>query len=344
MILKFENWCISAPSLEEMMQYDNLSDRIIIDGSIPEDYSFWSLLVRVGGNENTISLAPVDGKLGVILNADMLAYGNVFYDFQLRGENGEKTKYTNVVTVYIPASLSGHGEWPELPSEFAQAEARLRDINAHPPIPGEDNEHWALWSYELQAYVLSDFPLPEGGGGSFNIHSLASEDDITEADELPFYDESAHGQRKTTWANIKAKLKAYFDSLFVAKVAGKGLSTNDYTNEDKEKVGTAIPEAPSDGKQYARKDGEWTEVTGGGGETDLSGVVACLNDIKSLLDKAYYKPEYADVLPTLKAQLAQHIEAITPQPEDPDIEQDGSTLIIRGGYTAAQVGSTLKLQ
>lgn len=81
-------------------------------------------------------------------------------------------------------------------------------------------------------------------------------------------------------------------------------------------------------------------LSGGGGETDLSGVVACLNDIKSLFDKAFFPEDVS----SLMAQLERHIEAITPQPEDPDIEQDGSTLIIRGGYTATQDGSTLKLQ
>ena len=31
--------------------------------------------------------------------------------------------------------------------------------------------------------------------------------------------------------------------------------------------GAGIPEAPVDGKQYGRQDAEWTEVTGGGGDS-----------------------------------------------------------------------------
>lgn len=215
MIINFDNWCISDAVSVVPMQYDNLSDRIIVEGDLPTEFSSWSLLVRSGSAKNVITLGTIEGKLGVVLTRDMLADGNAFYDFQLRGENGEHIKHTNVVSIYIPSTISGDGNWPMTPSEFLQAEARLRDINAHPPIPGEDGAHWALWSYELQEYVLSDFPLPEGAGGGFNIHSLTAEDELADADELPFYDDSAQGQRKTTWQNIKAKLKAYFDELYI---------------------------------------------------------------------------------------------------------------------------------
>ena len=59
------------------------------------------------------------------------------------------------------------------------------------------------------------------------------ETDLDGQDKFPFYDNSASAKRHTTFGNIKAKLKEYFDSLYVAAVAGKGLSTNDYTNSAK---------------------------------------------------------------------------------------------------------------
>lgn len=46
----------------------------------------------------------------------------------------------------------------------------------------------------------------------------------------------------------------------VDKVAGKGLSTEDYTTAEKSKLAGAIADAPSDGKTYARKDAAWTEA------------------------------------------------------------------------------------
>ena len=37
---------------------------------------------------------------------------------------------------------------------------------------------------------------------------------IVDDDYIPFYDTSASGKRKTLWSNIKAKLKAYFDTIY----------------------------------------------------------------------------------------------------------------------------------
>ena len=62
------------------------------------------------------------------------------------------------------------------------------------------------------------------------------ETELADGDYVPFYDTSATTKKKTLWSSIKAKLKAYFDSLYVGKVSGKGLSTNDYTTADKNKV------------------------------------------------------------------------------------------------------------
>ena len=60
----------------------------------------------------------------------------------------------------VPTSLVGDGTWPELPSEFSQAEERIRALNAHPPIPG-DNGYWLLWDLEAEDYAESQLPLPD---------------------------------------------------------------------------------------------------------------------------------------------------------------------------------------
>lgn len=73
------------------------------------------------------------------------------------------------------------------------------------------------------------------------------------------------------------------------------------------------------------------------GAGDLTGVIRCFNDIKTLLSKSVFTEDVA----ALMAQLEAHIEAL----EDPaDIEQDGDILIIRGGVTATQSGATLNLE
>ena len=59
-------------------------------------------------------------------------------------------------------SITAGGKWPVLPTEFCQAEARLRDIAAHPPIPGDGV--WQLWDSDAGAYKDSELPLPSAGG------------------------------------------------------------------------------------------------------------------------------------------------------------------------------------
>lgn len=47
------------------------------------------------------------------------------------------------------------------------------------------------------------------------------------------------------------------------KEEGKGLSSNDYTNEDKQKVANMLTDAPKDGKNYGRNNGTWAEIESG---------------------------------------------------------------------------------
>ena len=93
------------------------------------------------------------------LTAEMLTKAGL-YALQLRGGRGEEVRHTNVIQVVVPASLVGDATWPELPSEFSQAEANIRALNAHPPIPG-DGGYWLLWDLEAEDYAESQLPLPE---------------------------------------------------------------------------------------------------------------------------------------------------------------------------------------
>lgn len=60
-----------------------------------------------------------------------------------------------------------------------------------------------------------------GGGGSFDIHSLETEDDVSPFDEMPFYDVSVGATVKTTWLTLRAKVRAFLDGYFVKSVNGK---------------------------------------------------------------------------------------------------------------------------
>lgn len=156
----FNNWQISVTGLIAR-QYDNLSRRIDVEGDLPVGYT-WQLLVQSGGNADTILLEPTEKGAGALLTADNLSRAGEYY-IQLRGvleADGVTRRHTNVVNAYIPESLTGLGTWPEVPTEFAQVEARILDMYRHPPVPGS-NGYWLVWDTEKDDYVESQLSLPD---------------------------------------------------------------------------------------------------------------------------------------------------------------------------------------
>ena len=159
-MILFDNWQISVTGLVAR-QYDNLSRRIDVEGDLPEGYT-WQLLVQSGGNADTLLLQPTEKGVGAVLTADNLSKSGEYY-FQLRGileDDGVTKRHTNVVSAYIPESLTGLGTWPEVPTEFAQVEARILELYQHPPIPGS-NGFWLVWDADADEYVESQLALPD---------------------------------------------------------------------------------------------------------------------------------------------------------------------------------------
>jgi hypothetical protein len=113
------------------------------------------------------------------------------------------------------------------------------------------NNEWSEWNETARK---TDIPtaLPASGGDADTVEGFHASDFATA-------EQGAAGEQAL--AGLDGK---------VDKVAGKGLSTEDYTAEEKSKLSgiesgaevNEITEAPLDGKQYARKDGEWDEVSG----------------------------------------------------------------------------------
>lgn len=181
-MIKFSNWNIDAIGSSLGRQYDNLTRSLDIVGDIPDGWT-WDALLQIGDNLNIISLSPSEGGLHATLTADMLAI-NGKYRLQLRASQADKIRHTNIITVDVSESISGDAKWPEIPTEFSQAEANIRALNAHPPYAGS-NGYWMIWDLETGDYVESQLPLPkvsvgpqgpEGKAASIRVGSVLTGD------------------------------------------------------------------------------------------------------------------------------------------------------------------------
>lgn len=170
-MIQFSNWQLSNPCGTPIArQYDNLSVSLIVVGDLPDGWE-WAMLVECQGNLNIIPLSPVEGGVGATLTDDMLALSG-YYTMQLRGTQGDVVRHTNQIQVFIPESLSGDAQWPEVPSEFTEIEQNIIAINNNPPKPGS-NGFWLIYNPETGEYEESDIPLPDGGGFGYQIgHGL----------------------------------------------------------------------------------------------------------------------------------------------------------------------------
>ena len=158
LVFDFSQWLISPRQGVVGRQYDNLSHSLVVEGELPSGYT-WDMLVEAKGKYNIIPLSATATGATASLTADQLAFGDTYYAFQLRGTSGEIIHHTNAVQVYVPDTIVGPGTWPVLPTEFSQAEANVKELNAHPPVPGE-NGYWMLWDLDTHSYVQSQLVVP----------------------------------------------------------------------------------------------------------------------------------------------------------------------------------------
>jgi len=162
-MIQFHDWEIAAKG-DFAHQFDNLSRTLLVSGDLPDGWE-WSMLVQVGEAMDILHLEPMEGGVGLVLTADQLSKAG-YYQMQLRGRKGEMVRHTNMIHLRVPKSLTGDGRWPTLPSEFSQAEARISELNSHPPVPGEG--FWMVWNPETDRYEASEFPLTKQVNADWN--------------------------------------------------------------------------------------------------------------------------------------------------------------------------------
>ena len=164
-VLNFRGWQLRSVEGPATAQLDHKSRQIAVTGDIPEGYS-WDLLVMApSGATDVWSMTAVGDGLAVVVTRGMVPEEGR-YAVQLRGtlqSDNDTQRHTNIVQLRVLPSITAGGKWPVLPTEFCQAETRLRDIAAHPPIPGDGV--WQLWDSDAGAYKDSELPLPSGADG-----------------------------------------------------------------------------------------------------------------------------------------------------------------------------------
>lgn len=162
-MIYFKDWEISHDGSILARQYDHLSRVLLVRGT-PQGYD-WEMRVRKGDWYETIPLSPMEGDVGCVLTEKHLALWG-WYSLQLVGTlrtDGVTVQHSNVISVFVAESLTD-GDWPASPSEFSRLESNVREMNGHPPIPGE-NGFWMLWELDSHSYKESAFPLPKGLDG-----------------------------------------------------------------------------------------------------------------------------------------------------------------------------------
>ena len=162
-MIYFKDWEISHDGSILARQYDHLS-RVLLVRGVPQGYD-WEMRIRKGKWYETIPLSPMEGDVGCVLTEKHLALWG-WYSLQLVGTlraDGVTAQHSNVISVFVEESLTD-GDWPVSPDEFTRLESNVREMNGHPPIPGE-NGFWMLWELDSHSYKESAFPLPKGLDG-----------------------------------------------------------------------------------------------------------------------------------------------------------------------------------
>lgn len=162
-MIYFKDWEISHDGSILARQYDHLSRVLLVRGT-PQGYD-WEMRVRKGDWYEVIPLSPMEGDVGCVLTEKHLELWG-WYSLQLVGTlrtDGVTVQHSNVISVFVAESLTD-GEWPASPGEFIRLESNVREMNGHPPIPGE-NGFWMLWELDSHSYKESAFPLPKGLDG-----------------------------------------------------------------------------------------------------------------------------------------------------------------------------------
>lgn len=128
--LKFQDWALVLQRAN-VRQYDDRAHTLRVTGDLPAGWR-WTMYLSVFSEAyfNAVALTESDGALTAVLTRGDLAFGDTAYTLQLVGTKDDVRRHTNPVRLYVGASLSGDGVWPEVPRSFTDAETAALDAAA----------------------------------------------------------------------------------------------------------------------------------------------------------------------------------------------------------------------
>ncbi len=158
----------------------------------------------------------------------------------------------------------------------ASALSELTDVEIDNPTDGQVLKYNA---------TTQEWENGEGGGGGTDEKAYHTDDTtftaIADDDFVPMYDISASGAKKSTWSNIKDKLKTYFDTLYFKL-------TDAMPSEDMSEIIDPLPNVLPRTYEYSTKErevGKWLN-----GETIYEKVVY------EIVEKGTSSTVYADTI------------------------------------------------
>lgn len=155
-MIQYRDWYIWTQGQVVARQFDHMTRSLEVTGELPEGWE-WTAIVRVGDYMDYLPLTLTQTGAAITLTAQQLSLPGM-YSIQLRGKQGELVRHTNVLSVYVPASLSGDAHWPELPSAFTELE---RQVAEHTRMARQAAQQAQESAAVAQEAVQGDYELVE---------------------------------------------------------------------------------------------------------------------------------------------------------------------------------------
>lgn len=190
-----------------------------------------------------------DGKLHWIVHQ-----ADLFYEGKGQCEviftQGERVAKSVVFTTVVGHALDGAGDPPEpyedWVNEVLAAKDKVVDAVIHTPYIRESDDHWMVWSFEDEEYqdtgVIAGLDNLNWDRVQNKPFETLGTDFVVDDSEMSINPDvlDAKADKDDVYTKDEVYTKTESDDLLddkVDKVTGKGLSTNDYTDAEKTKLG-----------------------------------------------------------------------------------------------------------